>query len=61
MELSEPYESDGKLIRSILSRHSDGFVCLRFEDVEPSKERAEKTPRPEGSSLTYPEGAFCGI
>lgn len=33
-EVSEPYESDGKLMRSILATHADGFVCLRFEEVE---------------------------
>ncbi len=36
-EVSDPYEHDGKLMRSILATHSDGFVCLRIEDVETSK------------------------
>jgi hypothetical protein len=42
-EVSEPYESNGKLIRSILSTHADGFVCLRFEDVETQDQLLSKS------------------
>jgi hypothetical protein len=35
MKISEPFDFDGKLVRAISARHSDEFVCLRFEDVEP--------------------------
>ena len=35
IEVSEPFEVDGKPVRTITSRHSDGFVCLHFRDVEP--------------------------
>lgn len=40
-EVSEPFESDGKLVRAITARHSDGFVCLRFEDVDPTAPAVE--------------------
>lgn len=33
LEASE-HEVDGKRVRAIVSRFSDGFTCLRFEDVE---------------------------
>lgn len=42
MEASEPYEVDGKLVRAIKSRHSDGFICLRFEEVDLSAESENK-------------------
>ena len=58
MDVSEPFEVDGKLIRAIKSRHSDGFVCLQFEDVVPSKESeredAETNPQTSiWSRLTF--------
>ena len=42
-EVSEPYESNGKLIRSILATHADGFVCLRFEDVQTQDQLPSKS------------------
>lgn len=36
IDVSEPFELNGKRVRAITARHSDGFVCLNFEDVEKS-------------------------
>jgi hypothetical protein len=33
IEISEPFEFDGRRVRSVLATHSDGFVCLHFDDV----------------------------
>lgn len=48
-KVSEPYESNGKLIRSILSTHADGFVCLRFEDVETQDQLLSKSDNSRGA------------
>lgn len=34
IEISEPFEFDGRRVRSVLAMHSDGFVCLHFDDAE---------------------------
>jgi hypothetical protein len=36
IDVSKPYPVNGKLMRSITARHNDGFVCLRFDDVDVS-------------------------
>lgn len=34
IDVSEPFDFDGKRIRAIAARHSDGFVCLNLDDAE---------------------------
>lgn len=36
IDVSDPFALDGKRVMAITARHSDGFVCLNFEDVEKS-------------------------
>lgn len=52
MEISEPYvDADGKLMQTILSKHSDGFTCLRFvevdQDAKPSSQDGPEPDEPE--------------
>lgn len=35
IEVSEPFElGHGRLVRLVTTTHSDGFVCLNFDDVQ---------------------------
>lgn len=51
IDVSEPFELNGKLVRSITARHSDGFVCLHFDDVEPGTDNAQ--PSDDKSDLSF--------
>jgi hypothetical protein len=48
IEISEPFEFDGRLVRSVLATHSDGFVCLHFDDIKPDAPPVD--PSDDGSA-----------
>lgn len=51
IDISEPFDLDGKRVRAITARHSDGFACLSLDDAEPGTDKAPRND--DASDLSF--------
>lgn len=54
IEISRPFElDDGRLVSLVTATHSDGFVCLNFDDVQKPGDGGDERSQPGNDNGSF--------